>query len=88
MTRRSFLQSCIHAVALGAAWAAPGWARGDTQKGERPLDPEFERLEKPSSEWRDLLPPDAFRVLLAMGLMFAGWAALKGYRLRSDATHM
>lgn len=23
----------------------------------------FERLEKPKSEWRDLLPPDAYRVL-------------------------
>ncbi len=67
MTRRSFLQSCIHAVALGAAWAAPGWARGDTQKGERPLDPDFERLEKPLSEWRELLPPDAFRVLFEDG---------------------
>ncbi len=67
MTRRSFLQSCIRAGALGAAWTVPGWARGDTQKGERPLDPDFERLEKPLSEWRELLPPDAFRVLFEDG---------------------
>jgi peptide-methionine (R)-S-oxide reductase len=64
MTRRSFLQTCTQTGALGVVpWVVPGRARSKAQSGDAPSAAGFERLEKPLSEWRKILPPPAFSVL-------------------------
>jgi peptide-methionine (R)-S-oxide reductase len=68
MTRRSFIRTCIQAAALGVAgWVVPGRARSSARLSGEPIAADFERLEKPLSEWREILPPRAFAVLFEDG---------------------
>jgi peptide-methionine (R)-S-oxide reductase len=68
MTRRSLIQLCIQALALGVGgWVVPGRARSGGRLADKPGTTDFDRLEKPVSEWRKILPPPAFRVLFEDG---------------------
>ena len=68
MTRRSFIQACFQALALGVAGrATPGRADGSAQLADEPVVAGFDRLEKSLSQWREILAPRAFSVLFKEG---------------------
>ncbi len=60
MNRRAFFKTLGLAV---AAWFGATHASGEERDGTAKSAPEFERLEKPLSEWRKILEPRRYGVL-------------------------